>query len=116
MVKYTTATIVRSLIDNAGSPLSDAEIEEFITQCEGWADVLLRIDNDTFTFDSTEPRHLALRNLVSLKAAIMVVASTPLSHQTLLQAGMTLNVLHDQYTDSLKFLTDTGAADFIKEV
>lgn len=111
-VKYTTATIVRSLIDQAGSSMTDAEIEEVIEMCEAWVDAWLKID-DTFSFSASTIGHKLLRLLVSTKAARIIVASTPLSHQTLTQAAMTLDLLQEEYEEAVKIAGQTDVRDYI---
>lgn len=108
-VKYTTATIVRSYLKDSGTQLSDAEIEEIISQCEAWLDMIIKMPSTGFTFNSASHGHSILRHIVSLKTALLVLASTPLSHQTLRQAGMTADILYDQYVDALKFIADGPA-------
>jgi len=112
-VEFTTATIVRSFLKGAGTSLTDAEIEEHIEQVEGHLKVILRIPS-TFTFSSANKLHKSLRMAVSAKTAMIAIASTSQSFNTLEQAALALDVLDTIYTESIyDFKFNPGNRDYV---
>jgi hypothetical protein len=114
-VEWTTHTIVLTYIKGAGTSLSQAEIEAMIEQTEGYFKVLLKLPT-TFTFSASNKYHLLLRDIVTLRVALRIIASTLQSFYTLQEAGMAADILIDQYKEAYAELRKSySAQDFIIE-
>lgn len=112
--KYTTNTLVLQMLKGAGTSMTTSEIDEIINMCEAYFDTILKIPS-TFTFNAASRGHQILRLAVTLKAAMLVIASTPQSYNTLDQAGLALDLLYSEYTDVSKMLKDSpGYMDFVE--
>ena len=115
-VEWTTHTIVLTYIRGpATGSLTQAEIEAFIEQAEGYYKA--KFFKSTFTFVAAKKEHLALRELVNLHVAMTIISSVLASFQTLAEAGKTLDVYYDKYKQLYgDFTKDHSMLDRILEV
>ena len=112
-VEWTTATIVRQSLKGAGTSLTDAEIENFIEQNEGFMETVLKIPA-SFAYNSALKPHRFLQKLVTVMTAIDVLASTPQSFNTFTSIDAASKILVYQYENMIKFLADQPSyRDFI---
>lgn len=109
--EWTTAAIVSQHI-MAGTSLTTAQIEEVISQCESVAAIVLKIPS-TFTFSATNIYHMALRQLVTIMAARLIIASNMQSFNTLDQAGLALDLYEQQFQDLFRYLQSPANRDYM---
>jgi hypothetical protein len=96
-VEWTTHTIVLTYLRGVSiGSLTQAEIESFIEQAEGYYKGRLKIPS-TFTFNAAKKQHLILRHLVNLDVALTMIGSVLQSFNTLAEAGKAADILIDKY-------------------
>ena len=112
-IEWTTVSLVRSHV-KAGSKLSDAEIEDIIQMCEGELQAYLKQQSGTFTFAVGTKTHWALRDYVTMRAAMIVIATTPMSFRTPAEAELAMNLYYAFWTLARQNLGDSGIVDAIE--
>ena len=112
-VEWTDATRVRELI-KSGSALTDAEIEDIIMMTEGYLKARYKIPS-TFTFSESKTPHLILREAASLRAALFVLSTTPLSLRSLREVYLATNVYYQMLQENMTMLDNTDVFDYVEE-
>lgn len=112
--QWTDATRVRAYV-KSGSALTDAQMEDIIANAESFISAFVKFkDYSAFALSESKRLHLALREAATLRAAMLVIASTPMSFRTLDEASMAANIISDMYLQSLKLLEDSGVIEDIE--
>lgn len=104
---YTTAQNVRDFLGGQGGTLTDAQIETMISNVEGTID--LWIAGKDITFSSSKSYHLILRKAATAGTAILVLASSSASWQTLEQAVNARDIAIYEWETSYKLITGKQA-------
>lgn len=113
-VEWTTAQIVRDqLTFFTTSSVSDAIIQEFIEQWEGYAESIYAMDD--IAFDSTKKRHKLIRMLVTKNVAKDLLIAAMASAETLDQIGMAADILSDQIAQIEKKLDDRRVMQNVRD-
>lgn len=112
--QWTDATRVRAYV-KSGSALSDAQMEDIIANAEGYVKAFTKFTNHSaFSLDESKRLHLALREAATLRAAMLVIASTPMSFRSLNEASFAADMISDMYIQSIKLLEDSGVVEDIE--
>lgn len=120
MVKYTTATLIRSwLAENVVSVHSDSELEAFAEYAEGIIDTWLKLGSGTgansLTYDNSKVPHRVLRLAATAMAASVAMATSSPSFGTMEQALVALEVSIYWWEQAERMLKEHEYADFIME-
>lgn len=101
----------------SGTSLTDAEIEKFIEENEGWLEVFLKDTTVSITSpgNPTNKAHLFGSALVEHMTIMDCKAAVPMSDRTLEEAFLTLNVSVDKVKMYMDLLKDKGVADFVRK-
>jgi len=115
---YTTAQHVRDMLGGqVNTYLTDAMIETMISDIEGVVDGWLSTPSG-ITFSATKSLHLIVRRAVTSGVAILVLASSSLSWQTLEQAVNARDIATYEWETCYKLITGdmkpVGIADTIR--
>ena len=112
-IEWTDATRVREYVKQ-GTALTDAEIEDIIQSSEGYFKNVLCQNTTDFTFSAAKKAHWMLREAATLRAALIVIATTPLSLRTTQEAYMALQVYQQLYNEIVKELRDANVIHYLE--
>src|SRR3990167_8305336 len=93
-VTWTDSTRGKTRI-KSGTSMTSSEIDDLIEQNEGLIIDRMKIPS-SFIFDAAKKEHLILRKAVEAMTVLLVIASTPMSFQTLESAYMAANITKDE--------------------
>ena len=103
---YCTATNVRDFLSGqVNTYLTDAMIDTMISDIEGVVDGWLKMGASGLTFSATKSLHLIVRRAVVSGTAILVLASSSLSWQTLEQAVNARDIATYEWETCYKIIT-----------
>lgn len=110
MTTYTTATLVRTRIEDIDATLVDADIDQYILEAEVIIDCIMKHSLKQ-TFDAE--KHAIVRSLATDMAALSCLTYNPAEYPSPHIAEMTANLLTDSIRLSYYLLNDPATARFL---
>ena len=112
-VTYTTATIVRKVVENIDASLVDADIDVFIYEAESIIDATIG-RSFISSFDSS--KHYILRAAANKWAALSCVVFNPNAFTTLNEAQTIIETLNTQWEICIEQLQNKTTIAYIESL
>jgi len=113
MATYTTPTIVRSQTSAIDAALTDSDLEDYISEAEGFLDAVME-KSFISTFDAT--KHKILRAGANKWAALCCVVYDPDAAGTYSDASFTADTLWDQWNAILDLLEKETVVRYLESL
>jgi len=113
MPAWSNVTQVQAVV-TVDATVTTAAMTEWLEEAEGYVTDLLNLPT-TFVFSAAKPKHLILREVVVMRAAIKAMQKGPTSVLTLDYAAFAADICRDIYNDCIGLLNENKAADFLEE-
>lgn len=112
-VVYTTAALVKKRFEDIDATLTDADIEQYITEAENIIDTIMK-DSFIDIFDAT--KHALIRSCATDIAALSCIRYNPAEFPSLETAEMTANMIQDNIQFAFYMLNDPRTIDYLKSL